>query len=156
MFNTEFNPEIAPEFAAIDLYPAPLQAEIEAQNEWVYPTVNNGVYRSGFATKQKAYEEAVIPLFESLDRLEKLLEGGKTFIIGDQLTECDVRLFTTIVSACVRLWCFARADDRAFAGSLRSVRSFSSHSLRFANLIAASTSLTSKRTFARSVPATRT
>ncbi|GAA5939423.1 hypothetical protein JCM1841_006618, partial [Sporobolomyces salmonicolor] len=57
-----------------------------------------GVYKSGFATTQKAYENNVIPLFESLDRLEKLLDGGKEFIAGSQLTEADVRLFTTIVS----------------------------------------------------------
>jgi len=55
------------------------------------------VYKSGFATTQKAYEAAVKPLFESLDRLEKILEG-KTYLFGDELTEADVRLYTTIVS----------------------------------------------------------
>jgi putative glutathione S-transferase len=81
----------------VDLFPSPLQKEIEAQNEWVYNTVNNGVYRSGFATSQNAYEAAVKPLFESLDRLEKILEGGKKHAVGDQLTEADVRLYTTII-----------------------------------------------------------
>jgi glutathionyl-hydroquinone reductase len=56
------------------------------------------VYKSGFATTQKAYENNVLPLFESLDRLEKMLEGGKEFVAGDKLTEADVRLFTTLVS----------------------------------------------------------
>lgn len=58
-----------------------------------------GVYKSGFATTQKAYENNVLPLFESLDRLEKMLEGGKEFVAGDKLTEADVRLFTTLVSS---------------------------------------------------------
>jgi putative glutathione S-transferase len=58
--------------------------------------VNNGVYKSGFATTQEAYNANVKPLFESLDKLEKILEG-KDFVVGDQMTEADVRLFTTIV-----------------------------------------------------------
>lgn len=60
--------------------------------------LKQGVYKSGFATTQKAYENNVIPLFESLDRLEKMLEGGKEFVAGDKLTEADVRLYTTLVS----------------------------------------------------------
>ena len=56
----------------------------------------DGVYRSGFASTQKAYEDAVVPLFASLDRLEKILTG-KDYLIGDRLTEADVRLFVTIV-----------------------------------------------------------
>lgn len=59
-------------------------------------TATDGVYKAGFATTQKAYEAAVIPLFESLDRLEKILTG-KDYLVGDQLTEADVRLFVTIV-----------------------------------------------------------
>lgn len=58
--------------------------------------VADGVYKSGFATTQKAYEEAVTALFASLDRLEKMLEG-KEFLVGDRLTEADIRLFVTIV-----------------------------------------------------------
>ena len=56
----------------------------------------DGVYKSGFATSQEAYETAVVPLFQSLDRLEKMLTG-KDYLIGNQLTEADVRLFVTIV-----------------------------------------------------------
>ena len=97
MLNTEFNHLLPDEYAKLDLYPENLRAEIDDQNDWVYNTVNNGVYKSGFATKQDAYESNVVPLFESLDRLEKMLDGGKKFIAGDQLTEADVRLFTTIV-----------------------------------------------------------
>ena len=58
--------------------------------------VTDGVYKSGFASSQKAYEAAVVPLFESLDRVEKMLKG-KEYLVGDRLTEADVRLFVTIV-----------------------------------------------------------
>jgi len=80
----------------LDLYPDALKAEIDELNAWVYDTVNNGVYKSGFATSQGAYEAAVQPLFASLDRLEVLL-AGKDFLVGGTLTEADVRLYTTIV-----------------------------------------------------------
>ncbi|KAI0337993.1 glutathione S-transferase [Trametopsis cervina] len=96
MFNSEFNSHLPADKAALDYYPADLRAEIDGVNEWVYHTVNNGVYKSGFATTQKAYEEAVTALFASLDRLEKMLEG-KEFLVGDRLTEADIRLFVTIV-----------------------------------------------------------
>ncbi|GAA5887439.1 hypothetical protein JCM5296_007141 [Sporobolomyces johnsonii] len=95
--NTAFNEVIDEKYAKLDLYPEACRKEIDDQNDWVYNTVNNGVYKSGFATTQKAYENNVIPLFESLDRLEKMLDGGKEFIAGSQLTEADVRLFTTII-----------------------------------------------------------
>jgi len=79
-----------------DLYPEPLRAEIDAMNGRIYETVNNGVYRSGFATTQEAYEEAVTELFETLDALEEGL-GGDDFLVGNTLTEADIRLFTTLV-----------------------------------------------------------
>lgn len=63
----------------------------------VYPSINNGVYRSGFATTQKAYEEAVTELFGALDRVEGILKDGREYLIGGKLTEADVRLYTTIV-----------------------------------------------------------
>ena len=81
---------------AIDLYPAPLRAEIDAVNDLVYPDVNNGVYRSGFATTQAAYEEAVAQVFRRLDWLEERL-ARQPYLAGDVLTEADVRLFTTLV-----------------------------------------------------------
>ncbi len=89
------------EFAAIgatgpDFYPEPLRAEIDAVNEWVYRTVNNGVYRAGFATSQDAYEEAVTALFASLDAVEERL-GRQRHVAGTQITEADWRLFTTLV-----------------------------------------------------------
>ncbi|CAD7341653.1 glutathione S-transferase family protein [Sphingomonadales bacterium 56] len=79
-----------------DYYPQELRAEIDAINARVYETLNNGVYRSGFATTQEAYEEAVHPLFETLDWLEEHLTG-REWLVGDRLTEADIRLFTTLV-----------------------------------------------------------
>jgi len=80
----------------LDLYPSSLRSEIDELNAWVYDTVNNGVYKAGFATTQSAYEDAIQPLFASLDRLEKILEG-KEYLVGNRLTEADVRLYTTII-----------------------------------------------------------
>lgn len=82
--------------AAGDFYPEPLRGEIDAINERVYHTLNNGVYKCGFATSQQAYDEAVYPLFDTLDWLEDLL-GRRRYLTGDTLTEADVRLFTTLV-----------------------------------------------------------
>ncbi|KAI8972887.1 glutathione S-transferase [Trametes punicea] len=96
IFNTAFNDQLPADKAKIDLYPEHLRKDIDEINEWVYDTVNNGVYKSGFATTQRAYEAAVIPLFESLDKLEKILTG-KDYLVGNQLTEADVRLFVTII-----------------------------------------------------------
>jgi glutathionyl-hydroquinone reductase len=78
------------------LYPEPLRAEIDALNTRVYDTVNNGVYKAGFATTQDAYEAAVAPLFDTLDFLEARLGSGD-WLVGGKLTEADVRLFTTLV-----------------------------------------------------------
>jgi glutathionyl-hydroquinone reductase len=79
-----------------DYYPAPLREEIDALNDRIYATVNNGVYRAGFATTQEAYEEGVGPLFETLDWLDERL-ASRRFLTGDTLTEADIRLFTTLV-----------------------------------------------------------
>lgn len=70
--------------------------EIDKMNELVYDNVNNGVYKAGFATKQSVYEEEVTRLFETLDMLESHLEG-RTYLVGDQLTEADIRLWTTLI-----------------------------------------------------------
>ena len=80
----------------IDFYPTALRDEIDAINERVYHTVNNGVYKCGFATSQEAYEEAYAALFESLDWLEELL-SKRRYLAGEQLTEADWRLFTTLI-----------------------------------------------------------
>lgn len=77
-------------------YPEDLRNEINSINNRIYETVNNGVYKAGFATSQDAYEEAVKPLFETLDWLEHHLEANR-YLLGNQLTEADWRLFTTLV-----------------------------------------------------------
>jgi putative glutathione S-transferase len=79
-----------------DYYPAPLREQIDRINARVYPEVNNGVYRAGFATTQQAYEDAVRPLFAALDWLELLLEAQE-WLAGGRMTEADIRLFTTLV-----------------------------------------------------------
>ena len=79
-----------------DYYPETLRSEIDDINARVYSTVNNGVYKAGFATTQTAYEEAVLPLFETLDWLEEIL-SRRRYIVGDHLTEADWRLFTTLI-----------------------------------------------------------
>ena len=79
-----------------DLYPAPLRAEIDSINERVYDTVNNGVYRAGFAKTQEAYDEAFEQLFDSLAWLEDIL-GARRYLAGEEITEADWRLFPTLV-----------------------------------------------------------
>ncbi|KAF9010108.1 glutathione S-transferase [Cyathus striatus] len=96
IFNTAFNDLLQADKAALDFYPKEIRQEIDALNEWVYPNINNGVYRAGFATTQAAYEKAVVEVFNALDRAEKLLTG-KDYLVGDRLTEADVRLWVTII-----------------------------------------------------------
>lgn len=79
-----------------DYYPEDLREEIDALNARIYDTVNNGVYRAGFATSQDAYEEAVRPLFETLDWLEQRL-SDRRYLCGERLTEADIRLLTTLL-----------------------------------------------------------
>jgi putative glutathione S-transferase len=93
MFNSAFDGLTGND---LDFYPAPLRGEIDALNERIYPAVNNGVYRAGFATSQTAYEEAFDGLFAELDRLEALL-GANRYLVGEYLTEADIRLFTTLI-----------------------------------------------------------
>ncbi|WP_204115003.1 glutathione S-transferase family protein [Shimia biformata] len=80
----------------IDFFPHPLRDDIEAVNERIYNTLNNGVYKAGFARSQSAYDAAIYPLFDTLDWLENRLESQR-YLMGDTLTEADWRLFTTLV-----------------------------------------------------------
>ena len=83
--------------SGIDLYPAHLAGEIDALNPWLYDQLNNGVYKAGFASSQEAYDEAVAGVFAALDRLEERLSDGRAYLLGDRLTETDIRLFVTAI-----------------------------------------------------------
>ena len=119
IFNQDLNDLIPAEKAAIDIYPKDLRPQIDELNTWIYHGINSmshtfffffgvfinmanshciidGVYRSGGATTQAAYEKAVVEVFDALDKVEKILTG-KDYLIGDKLTEADVRLWVTIV-----------------------------------------------------------
>lgn len=92
LLNSEF-----PAFATgPDLYPEPLRAEIDALNDKIYATVNNGVYRCGFSQTQSAYDQAVSELFGTLDKLDERLAKSR-YLFGNELTLADVRLFTTLI-----------------------------------------------------------
>ncbi|KAL1886666.1 S-glutathionyl-(chloro)hydroquinone reductase [Paecilomyces lecythidis] len=102
MFYYEFDDILPEKYKKLDLFPESLRPDIEATNDWTYNDVNNGVYKSGFATTQEAYEKAVKTLFSSLDRIEAHLaerqaKSSSPFYFGDSVTEADVRLYTTII-----------------------------------------------------------
>ncbi|KAF2829208.1 hypothetical protein CC86DRAFT_318339 [Ophiobolus disseminans] len=99
MFYHAFDDLVEDKYKGVDLFPEKLQKEIEEMNDWVYNDVNNGVYKSGFATSEDAYTKAVTQLFKSLDRLEShLTESSTPYLLSSPaVTEADVRLYTTIV-----------------------------------------------------------
>ena len=120
IFNTAFNDLLPEKQAGLDIYPQALQNEINKVNEWIYNDLNSkpyfpsahverslihmasdGVYRTGFASSQSAYEQAYHGVFSALDRIEDIIAAqhskGSSFLIGDQLTEADVRLYVTVI-----------------------------------------------------------
>ncbi|KAF1972176.1 cell wall biogenesis protein/glutathione transferase [Bimuria novae-zelandiae CBS 107.79] len=99
MFYTAFDEQLPEKFKSVDLLPAKLQKDIDEMNDWVYNDINNGVYKSGFATTEEAYTRAVTTLFTSLDRVEAHLSTSATpyLLSSPAPTEADVRLFTTII-----------------------------------------------------------
>ena len=96
MLNSSFNNLLDDETAALDYYPEDKQAEIDSINTLVYNDINNGVYRAGFATTQKAYEKAYNRLFNALDKVEQILSQQR-YLVGADITEADWRLFTTLI-----------------------------------------------------------
>lgn len=111
----------------IDLRPKALQAEIDALNGFLYDTLNNGVYKAGFAVSQFAYDEAISAVFAALDSLESRLSDGRRFLLGDRLTDSDIRAFVTLIrfdAAYVGLFKTNRrriADYPALSAYLRTV-----------------------------------
>lgn len=93
MFNTAFNDLTGNQ---LDFYPEPLQDQIDKVNDQIYHNINNGVYKTGFATTQKAYEKNCNSLFSALDEVEQRL-GQNRYLVGNQITEADWRLFTTLI-----------------------------------------------------------
>ncbi|MEH6829884.1 MAG: glutathione S-transferase C-terminal domain-containing protein, partial [Sulfitobacter sp.] len=93
MFNSAFD---AVTSNTDDYWPSELHPQIETLNARIYDTLNNGVYKSGFATTQEAYDAAVHPLFDTLDWIEGILSENR-YLTGDTITEADWRLFTTLV-----------------------------------------------------------
>ncbi|KAJ3369332.1 S-glutathionyl-(chloro)hydroquinone reductase [Kappamyces sp. JEL0680] len=98
IFYSAFDDLLAEPFKSLSYYPEPRRQEIDTMNEWIYNTINNGVYKTGFATTQEAYESNCVVLFDSLNRVEKVLsESEGLYLLGAHLTEADIRLYPTIV-----------------------------------------------------------
>ncbi|MFC3120632.1 glutathione S-transferase family protein [Agaribacter flavus] len=93
MFNSAFNDLTGNQD---DYYPNELQSSIDEINDFVYHSINNGVYKAGFATTQEAYSDAVVALFKALDKVEEIL-AIRPYLTGDSITEADWRLFTTLI-----------------------------------------------------------
>lgn len=125
MFNTGFG-DLA---SGPDLYPQPLQARIEALNARIYPRLNNGVYRAGFATTQVAYDEAFRDVFAELDTLEAELSASGPFLTGATFTEADIRLFVTLVR-------FDAAYHGLFKTNLRRIADYPALSAYMARVLA--------------------
>jgi glutathionyl-hydroquinone reductase len=100
--------------AGIELYPEALADEIDRVNAFVGPRINGGVYRAGFAATQEAYDAAVVDLFAALDALEEHL-AARDFLVGERLTEADLRLFPTLVRFDVAYYGALRCNLRRLA-----------------------------------------
>ncbi|KAK1596298.1 glutathione S-transferase [Colletotrichum navitas] len=100
MLYTEFDDLVDEKYRQVNLYPEALRSQIDEANEWTYDKINNGVYKSGFATTQEAYERNVVALFEALDKTEahlKSVHDKGPYYFGRDITEADIRLFVTII-----------------------------------------------------------
>jgi len=117
MFYKAFDSQLSDEYKNVDLLPKDLQKDIDETNDWTYNDINNGVYKSGFATTQEAYEKACRTLFASLDRAEEhLAKNAGPYYYGAHITEADVRLYTTIIR-------FDAVYVQHFKTNLRDIRS---------------------------------
>ena len=111
MFNNAFD-ELTGN--TLDLYPSSLRTEIDYWNELIYPTLNNGVYRAGFATSQSAYELAFDDVFRELDHVETHLQDNR-YLAGQHFTEADVRLFTTLIRFDAVYYSHFKCNERRIA-----------------------------------------
>ncbi|KAJ1984229.1 S-glutathionyl-(chloro)hydroquinone reductase [Dimargaris verticillata] len=127
MLNTAFDEYVPRDKQSVNFYPEHLRAAIDEVNSWVYDNINNGVYKSGFATKQGPYEENCRKVFESLDRVEGILANHE-FLVSDTLTEADIRLFTTVVR-------FDPVYHGHFKCNLKSIEKDYPHILRWTRLM---------------------
>lgn len=96
MLSTTFDQWATGPYAKTDFYPLQLQREIDEINDLTYSSINDGVYKCGFARTQSAYDKAVTELYSALDKVEDIL-GKSRYLVGDVLTEADIRLFMTLV-----------------------------------------------------------
>ncbi|KAI2822260.1 hypothetical protein CBS115989_2274 [Aspergillus niger] len=93
-----FNSQISPSLAEIDLYPSHLQAKIDAISPWMQSDVNSGVYKAGFTDSQEEYNDKVVRVFGALNKLERIIaQNGGPFVLGKEMTELDVMLYTTLI-----------------------------------------------------------
>lgn len=120
MLNSEFN-DWAPsqQNRELDLYPRDdpeLRRKIDAVNDWVYPNLNNGVYRCGFAKSQEAYDKAIVDLTDAFDRVEGILKKQR-YIAGDAFTEADIRLFVTLLRFDEVYIVYFKTNSRSVASS---------------------------------------
>lgn len=97
MLNSAFDDLLPENYQALNFYPEALKDDIDRFNADIYPSVNNGVYRAGFATTQEAYEEAFADIFAKLDDLEDRFSDGRKFVHGERLTLSDIHLFVTLI-----------------------------------------------------------
>ena len=114
MLNSEFN-DLA-QHPEIDLYAEPDRPAIDEVNEWIYSTINNGVYRCGFAKSQQAYDQAIDVLTESFDRLDGILQKQR-FVAGNHVTEADIRLFVTLLRFDEVYVVYFKTNTRTVAGT---------------------------------------
>lgn len=117
MLNSAFDDLLPGERAQFDLRPDALADEIDRLGEWMYPRINNGVYRCGFATTQRAYDDAVETLFDALDTMEDRLLNEGPYLHGEIITESDIRLFVTLIR-------FDVAYHGLFKTNLRQIRDY--------------------------------
>jgi putative glutathione S-transferase len=125
MFNSAFNNITGDQQ---DFYPAALAQEIDELNDYIYQNLNNGVYQTGFARTQEAYDESVVKVFAALDHLEQRLSSNK-YLLGDQISEADWRLLPTLVRFDVGYY-------SAFKCNLRAIRDYPHLSAYLQNLYA--------------------